>query len=96
MVWVPWRRPGFQLGLDIAAVKRTNPQAIGVILGGHGITAWGETSDECEANSLEIIRTAEAFLAAAGGAEPFGAGRARVRAAPRRPSGEPGPPRWRR
>jgi len=39
--WVPWRRPGFQLGLDIAAVARDNPQAIGVILGGHGITAWG-------------------------------------------------------
>jgi rhamnulose-1-phosphate aldolase/alcohol dehydrogenase len=72
VVWVPWRRPGFQLGLEIAAVKNTNPQAIGVILGGHGITAWGDTSDACEANSLEIIRTAEAFLASRGRAEPFG------------------------
>src|SRR6185437_15209368 len=53
VAWVPWRRPGFQLGLDIAAVARANPQAIGVILGGHGITAWGATSDECEARSLE-------------------------------------------
>ena len=44
VVWVPWRRPGFQLGLDIAAVARANPRAIGVILGGHGITAWGATS----------------------------------------------------
>ena len=34
----------------------SNPDAIGVILGGHGITAWGATSEECEANSLEIIR----------------------------------------
>jgi rhamnose utilization protein RhaD (predicted bifunctional aldolase and dehydrogenase) len=49
VVWVPWRRPGFQLGLDIAAVKREHPDAIGVILGGHGITAWGATSAECEA-----------------------------------------------
>jgi rhamnulose-1-phosphate aldolase/alcohol dehydrogenase len=73
VVWVPWRRPGFQLGLDIAAVKRENPQAIGCILGGHGITAWGNTSEECEANSLEIIRTAERFLADRGVAEPFGA-----------------------
>ncbi|ADB29386.1 rhamnulose-1-phosphate aldolase/alcohol dehydrogenase [Kribbella flavida DSM 17836] len=73
VVWVPWRRPGFQLGLDIAQVKRDNPQAIGVILGGHGITAWGDTSAECEANSLEIIRTAERFLAERGKAEPFGA-----------------------
>ncbi|WP_020418863.1 bifunctional rhamnulose-1-phosphate aldolase/short-chain dehydrogenase [Amycolatopsis sp. ATCC 39116] len=73
VVWVDWRRPGFQLGLDIAAVKKANPQAIGVILGGHGITAWGETSEECRRNSLEIIRTAEKFLAERGSAEPFGA-----------------------
>src|SRR6202050_3798176 len=57
VAWVPWRRPGFQLGLDIAAIKEANPDAIGVILGGHGITAWGDTSDECEARSLEIIAT---------------------------------------
>ncbi|MFC7984847.1 bifunctional aldolase/short-chain dehydrogenase [Streptomyces sp. NPDC057336] len=73
VVWVPWRRPGFQLGLDIAAVKEANPRAIGCVLGGHGITAWGDTSEECERNSLHIIRTAEAFLAERGKAEPFGA-----------------------
>ncbi|MFB7270818.1 bifunctional aldolase/short-chain dehydrogenase [Streptomyces sp. NPDC056244] len=72
VVWVPWRRPGFQLGLDIAAVKEANPQAIGCVLGGHGITAWGATSQECENNSLRIIRTAEAFLAERGRPEPFG------------------------
>jgi rhamnulose-1-phosphate aldolase/alcohol dehydrogenase len=73
VLWVPWRRPGFQLGLDIAAIKADNPQAVGCILGGHGITAWGETADECEARSLEIIRTAAAFLAEQGRSEPFGA-----------------------
>ncbi|MFD9889194.1 bifunctional aldolase/short-chain dehydrogenase [Amycolatopsis sp. NPDC059027] len=72
VVWVPWRRPGFQLGLDIARVKAGNPQAIGCVLGGHGITAWGETSDEAEARSLEIIRTAAEFLAEHGKPEPFG------------------------
>jgi rhamnulose-1-phosphate aldolase/alcohol dehydrogenase len=72
VVWVPWRRPGFQLGLDIAAVKEANPQAVGCVLGGHGITAWGDTSEECERNSLHIIRTAEAFLAERGKPEPFG------------------------
>src|SRR3546814_20196974 len=46
VVWVPWRRPGFQLGLDIAEIKRRNPQAIGCILGGHGIPAWGATRSE--------------------------------------------------
>jgi rhamnulose-1-phosphate aldolase/alcohol dehydrogenase len=70
--WVPWRRPGFQLGVDIAAIAREHPAAIGVILGGHGITAWGTTSDECEANSLEIIATAQRYLDAHGAAEPFG------------------------
>jgi rhamnulose-1-phosphate aldolase/alcohol dehydrogenase len=73
VAWVDWRRPGFQLGLDIAAVHAANPRAIGVILGGHGITAWSDTSEQCQANSLEIIRTAERFLAERGVAEPFGA-----------------------
>ncbi|MFK0010021.1 bifunctional aldolase/short-chain dehydrogenase [Paenarthrobacter sp. NPDC090520] len=72
VVWVPWRRPGFQLGLDIAAIKETNPQAIGTILGGHGITAWGATSEEAEANSLWIIDTAETYIKENGKAEPFG------------------------
>ncbi|SEC67950.1 bifunctional rhamnulose-1-phosphate aldolase/short-chain dehydrogenase [Rhodococcus koreensis] len=72
VVWVPWRRPGFQLGLDISAIAEANPQAIGCILGGHGITAWGSTSEECEQRSLEIIRTAEQFIADNGHEEPFG------------------------
>jgi rhamnulose-1-phosphate aldolase/alcohol dehydrogenase len=73
VVWVPWRRPGFQLGLDIAAIAAANPQAIGCVLGGHGITAWGSSSEECEARSLEIIRTAEDFIVKTGRPEPFGA-----------------------
>ncbi|MFJ3403259.1 bifunctional aldolase/short-chain dehydrogenase [Promicromonospora sp. NPDC090134] len=64
VVWVPWRRPGFQLGLDIAAIRAANPQAVGCILGGHGITAWGDTSAEAEERSLDIIRRAEEFIAA--------------------------------
>jgi rhamnulose-1-phosphate aldolase/alcohol dehydrogenase len=73
VVWVPWRRPGFQLGLDISEIARKNPQAIGCILGGHGITAWAPTSEECEARSLEIIQTATAFIASRGRVDPFGA-----------------------
>ncbi|MGW1721324.1 bifunctional aldolase/short-chain dehydrogenase [Streptomyces sp. NPDC002306] len=72
VVWVPWRRPGFQLGLDIAAVKAAHPRAVGCVLGGHGITAWGDTSEECERNALHIIRTAETFLAERGRPRPFG------------------------
>lgn len=72
VAWVPWRRPGFQLGLDIAAIKSENPDAIGCILGGHGITAWGDTSEEAERNSLWIIETAQAHIDAHGAPQPFG------------------------
>src|SRR5580692_4005754 len=72
VAWLPWRRPGFQLGLDIARVQREHPAAIGVILGGHGITAWGATSGECETRSLEIIGTAQRYLDEHSRAEPFG------------------------
>ncbi|MGW3370607.1 bifunctional aldolase/short-chain dehydrogenase [Streptomyces hydrogenans] len=72
VAWVPWRRPGFQLGLDIAAIKEAHPDAVGVVLGGHGITAWGATSEECETRALWMIRTAESFLSERGRPEPFG------------------------
>ncbi|WP_343061500.1 bifunctional aldolase/short-chain dehydrogenase [Nocardioides luti] len=72
VVWVPWRRPGFQLGLDIAAIKAENPQAVGCVLGGHGITAWGDTSEEAERASLWIIDTAAAYIAEHSRPEPFG------------------------
>ena len=87
VAWVGWRRPGFQLGLDIAAIRRDRPEAIGVILGGHGITAWGDTSEECERHSLEIIRTAERFIAERGRPDPLG---------PIVPGYEPLPPAERR
>lgn len=82
VVWVPWRRPGFQLGLDIAKIKTANPQAIGCILGGHGITAWGDTSEEAETNSLWIIETASAYIASHGKAQPFGGSRPGFEALP--------------
>ncbi|MFV2064793.1 MAG: class II aldolase/adducin family protein, partial [Chloroflexota bacterium] len=70
--WVPWRRPGFGLGFDIAEAARNDPELIGVVLGGHGITAWGATSEECEARSLQIIRGAEKFITERGRPDPFG------------------------
>ena len=72
VVWVPWRRPGFQLGLDIGAVQRANPHAVGVVLGGHGITAWGATSGEAEAHSLWMVETARAYIEQHGDPSPFG------------------------
>jgi len=72
VAWVPWRRPGFQLGLDIAAIRAAHPDAIGVILGGHGITAWGETSASAEAHSVEIIAGCQGYLDKHGKKDPFG------------------------
>ena len=72
VAWVDWRRPGFQLGLDIAELQRRHPEAIGAILGGHGITAWGDTSEACEARSLEIVQGAGRYIADHGRPEPFG------------------------
>jgi rhamnulose-1-phosphate aldolase/alcohol dehydrogenase len=73
VVWVPWRRPGIQLGLDISAIKEANPLAIGCILGGHGISAWGDTSEEVERNSRWIIDTAQQYIDTHGKKNPFGA-----------------------
>jgi rhamnulose-1-phosphate aldolase/alcohol dehydrogenase len=72
VAWVPWRRPGFQLGLDVAAVQATRPEAVGVILGGHGITAWGDTSAEAETHSRWIIDEAQRYIDEHGRARPFG------------------------
>lgn len=72
ILWVNWRRPGFQLGLDIAKIAKENPKAKGAILGGHGLTTWAESSDECEKRSIEAIEKAEKFLAAKGKKDPFG------------------------
>jgi len=72
VAWLPWRRPGFELGREVAEIHAQRPGTIGVVLGGHGITAWGESSEACEANSLDMIRTAERYIAAHGRTEPFG------------------------
>ena len=73
ILWVEWRRPGFQLGLDMAKIAAENPKAKGCILGGHGLTTWATTSKECEARSVEAITKAEEFIKAKGKKDPFGA-----------------------
>jgi rhamnulose-1-phosphate aldolase/alcohol dehydrogenase len=73
LAWVPWRRPGFELALEIERLRRDNPGLKGVVMGGHGLTTWAETSVECEKISLEMIRRAAAFLEAEGDPQPLGA-----------------------
>lgn len=72
ILWVDWRRPGFELGLEISQLAKANPSAKGVILGGHGLTTWAQTSDECEKRSIDAITKAEIFLLDNGKANPFG------------------------
>lgn len=62
MAWLPWQRPGFDLGLKLEAVVSQNPELRGVILGGHGLFTWGETSLESYQNTLEVIEKASLFL----------------------------------
>lgn len=61
--WLPWRRPGFELGLWLRKFVEENPQAKGVILESHGLFAWGPTQKACYETTLSIINRATEFLA---------------------------------
>ncbi|MFL9832428.1 bifunctional aldolase/short-chain dehydrogenase [Chryseobacterium terrae] len=63
MGWVPWQRPGFDLGLQLEKCLVDNPGIRGIVLGSHGLFTWGETSYECYMNSLEVIETASEYIA---------------------------------
>ncbi len=62
MGWVPWQRPGFDLGLQLEKCLKDNPGIRGIVLGNHGLFTWGDTSYECYMNSLEVIETASAYI----------------------------------
>ncbi len=62
MGWVPWQRPGFDLGLQLEKCVRENPGIRGIVLGGHGLFTWGDTSYECYINSLEVIEQAAQYI----------------------------------
>lgn len=62
MGWVPWQRPGFDLGLQLEKCLEDNPGIRGIVLGSHGLFTWGDTSHECYVNSLEVIEKASAYI----------------------------------
>mgnify|MGYP001813882294 CR=1 FL=1 len=62
MGWVPWQRPGFDLGLQLEKCLTDNPGIRGIVLGSHGLFTWGETSYECYMNSLEVIEMASEYI----------------------------------
>jgi rhamnulose-1-phosphate aldolase/alcohol dehydrogenase len=63
VIWTPWQRPGFDLGLQLQEVCRKNPQAKGVVMGQHGLINWAETDEECYNLSLLLIEKAARYLA---------------------------------
>ncbi len=60
--WVPWQRPGFDLGLALRECVEKNPGIKGILLAGHGCFTWGDSAKECYENTLEIIQQAAHFL----------------------------------
>lgn len=62
MGWVPWQRPGFDLGLQLEKCLKENPGIRGIVLGSHGLFTWGDTSYDCYMNSLEVIETASEYI----------------------------------
>ncbi|MEM1257772.1 MAG: bifunctional aldolase/short-chain dehydrogenase [Bacteroidota bacterium] len=62
MGWVPWQRPGFDLGLQLEKCLNDNPGIRGIVLGNHGLFTWGDTSYECYVNSLEVMEMASEYI----------------------------------
>jgi rhamnose utilization protein RhaD (predicted bifunctional aldolase and dehydrogenase)/NAD(P)-dependent dehydrogenase (short-subunit alcohol dehydrogenase family) len=55
LIWLPWQRPGFELGMMLRRAVRENPNCDGIVLGGHGLFTWGDTQRECYENTITII-----------------------------------------
>jgi len=70
--WLPWQRPGFDLGLKLEAMAKSQPALEGIVLAGHGLFTWGDTAKECYQRTLSVIQKAADHLASRGKAEPFG------------------------
>jgi len=63
VIWTPWQRPGFDLGLQLQKICRENPKAKGVIMGQHGLINWANDDKECYDLSLTLIEKAARYLA---------------------------------
>src|SRR5450631_1650478 len=60
--FLPWQRPGFDLGLKLGEMATKHPDYVGVVLGGHGLFTWGATSKSCYEQTLQVISRAAAWL----------------------------------
>ncbi|MFL5259338.1 MAG: class II aldolase/adducin family protein, partial [Hyphomicrobiales bacterium] len=70
--FLPWQRPGFDLGLKLGEMAKADPQYAGVVLGGHGLFTWAESAKECYLTTLRIINKAADWLAARQKRPPLG------------------------
>jgi rhamnulose-1-phosphate aldolase/alcohol dehydrogenase len=82
--YLPWQRPGFDLGLKLGEMATRHPEYVGVVLGGHGLFTWGETSKSCYEQTLRVISQAAAWLEAHEKQPPFGGPRVQAVEAARR------------
>jgi rhamnose utilization protein RhaD (predicted bifunctional aldolase and dehydrogenase)/NAD(P)-dependent dehydrogenase (short-subunit alcohol dehydrogenase family) len=75
LVWLPWQRPGFELGMMMKRAVEANPGCDGIVLGGHGLFTWGQTQRECYLNTITVIDQIGQFIERHGiakGPERFG------------------------
>jgi rhamnulose-1-phosphate aldolase/alcohol dehydrogenase len=71
--WLPWIRPGYELGLKLRELTQKNPRLKGAVLEAHGLFTWADSSKACYENTLDIINRATAWLTErARGKRPFG------------------------
>ncbi len=69
--WVPWQKPGFDLGLQLRACLDANPGIRGIMLGSHGLFTWGNTAYESYINTLEVIEICAQYLEDKRSTKPF-------------------------
>jgi rhamnose utilization protein RhaD (predicted bifunctional aldolase and dehydrogenase)/NAD(P)-dependent dehydrogenase (short-subunit alcohol dehydrogenase family) len=62
LTWIPWQRPGFELGLMLRRAVSENPNCDGIVLGGHGLFTWGQTQRECYLNTITVIDQIGQFI----------------------------------
>jgi rhamnose utilization protein RhaD (predicted bifunctional aldolase and dehydrogenase)/NAD(P)-dependent dehydrogenase (short-subunit alcohol dehydrogenase family) len=80
LAWLPWQRPGFELGMMLKRIVEQTPGCDGVVLGGHGLFTWGNTHRECYLNTITIIDKLGQFIERHGeGHKVFAGGKVKAR-----------------
>lgn len=82
--WVDWQRPGFDLGLKLLQQVDKHPGMVGIILGGHGLITWGDSSYQCYLNSLELIERCATYIQSKYSKKPLIFGGRKIKSLPRK------------